>query len=83
MLWIKRRKEEGAWKRRARFGSVQLPDVLQVTAQGGNSMCKRMLGMSGDAGEILVGLEVQEMLTFHFPPAPRSRLLPPEGDVFS
>lgn len=62
---------------------MQLPDVLRVTARGGSSTCKRMLGMSEDAGEILVELEVQEMLTFHFPPAPWSRLLPPEGDVFT
>ena len=29
--------------------------------------------MVGDAGEMLGGLEIWEMLTFHFPPAPQSR----------
>lgn len=64
------RERMDAGKRRARFGSVQLADVLQVTARGGRSTCRRMLG---DAREMLEGLGTGEMLTLHFPPAPRSR----------
>lgn len=48
-LWIKK---EGSGKRMEWFGSVQLPDVLRVTARGGRSTCKRVLGMVGDAGSI-------------------------------
>lgn len=65
----KKRKKVGAGKG---FGTVHHPDVLQVTARGGRNTRKRVFGMVGDAGR----LEIGEMLTSCFPPAPQGRPAP-------